>query len=125
MHGRGETGMTEPAWSDELPLSTLESFVAAMVEAGPEVAEHMVKAANELLLAAQAITAAAERRLAEQRRLREEREEREEFEAREAGERVAAEGRAAAADAAEPAGADAVPPGSERGPILRSVDEVA
>ncbi|MFM8305192.1 MAG: hypothetical protein ACKOA9_13010 [Actinomycetota bacterium] len=64
--------MGEPVWGEELPLTTVESLVAALVEAGPEVAEHMVKAANELLLAAQAITAAAERRLAEQRRLREE-----------------------------------------------------
>lgn len=67
--GEGRTG---GAWGDELPLSTIESFVAALVEAGPEVAEHMVRAANELLLAAQALLVAAERRLAEQRRLREE-----------------------------------------------------
>ena len=95
--------MAEPVWGEELPLTTVESFVAALVEAGPEVAEHMVKAANELLLAAQAITTAAERRLAEQRRLREE-----------AEARTAAE-TAAAADATDP----------ESGPGLRSVDEVA
>jgi hypothetical protein len=94
--------MAEPVWGEELPLTTVESFIAALVEAGPEVAEHMVKAANELLLAAQAITTAAERRLAEQRRLREEAEAR------------AAEA-ASTADAAEP----------ESGPGLRSVDEVA
>ena len=56
----------------ELPLTTIESFIAALVEAGPEVAEHMVRAAQELLLAAQALVSAAERNLAEQRRLREE-----------------------------------------------------
>jgi hypothetical protein len=91
--------MADAGWSEELPLTTVESFVAALVEAGPEVAEHMVKAANELLLAAQAITAAAERRLVEQRRLREE-----------------AEARAAEPEATtDPAG----------GPGLRPVDEVA
>jgi hypothetical protein len=56
----------------ELPLTTVESFIAALVEAGPEVAEHMTRAAHELLLAAQALVAAAERNLVEQRRLREE-----------------------------------------------------
>lgn len=92
--------MAEPVWGDELPLTTIESFVAALVEAGPEVAEHMVKAANELLLAAQAITAAAERRLAEQRRLREE-----------AAARAAEEATAAGETAADP------------GPVLRPVDD--
>lgn len=93
--------MAQPVWGEELPLTTIESLVAALVEAGPEVAEHMVKAANELLLAAQAITNAAERRLAEQRRLREE-----------ADDRVAATG---------PADTEASEPASG----LRSVDEVA
>ena len=100
----GETGGA--TWGDELPLTTVESFVAALIEAGPEVAEHMVRAANELLLAAQAITAAAERRLAEQRRQREQ---------AERAERAEAE---AAAAAAEPGPAAS-------GPVLRSVDEVA
>jgi uncharacterized membrane-anchored protein YhcB (DUF1043 family) len=54
--------------ADEFPLTTLESLIAAMVEAGPEVVEHLVKAASELALAAQALTNAAERRLAQQRR---------------------------------------------------------
>jgi hypothetical protein len=107
--------MGDAAWGDELPLTTVESFVAALIEAGPEVAEHMVKAANELLLAAQAITAAAERRLAEQRRLREE------AEARAAAEAAAAP----PAEPAPPADATATEPGSGHGPILRSVDEVA
>jgi uncharacterized membrane-anchored protein YhcB (DUF1043 family) len=91
--------MTEPGWTEELPLTTVESFVAALVEAGPEVAEHLVKAANELLLAAQAITTAAERRLAEQRRLREQ------------------------SEAARPATAEPAPPAG--GPVLRPIDEVA
>jgi len=60
------------SFGGELPLTTIESFIAALVEAGPEVAEHMVRAAQELLLAAQALVSAAERNLAEQRRLREE-----------------------------------------------------
>jgi len=112
--------MAEPAWGDELPLTTVESFVAALVEAGPEVAEHMVKAANELLLAAQAITAAAERRLAEQRRLRDEAED------RAAAEAATATPTATAAEPAEDADDDAArEPAPERGPNLRSVDEVA
>ena len=82
----------------ELPLTTIESFIAALVEAGPEVAEHMVRAAQELLLAAQALVSAAERNLAEQRRLRDEAE-------------------AASAGADEAAAPD--------GPTLRRVDEVA
>jgi len=96
--------MAEPVWGEELPLTTVESFIAALVEAGPEVAEHMVRAANELLLAAQAITTAAERRLAEQRRLREE-----------AEARAAADATTTDTDAEAP----------ESGPGLRSVDEVA
>lgn len=104
--------MAEPVWGDELPLTTVESLVAALVEAGPEVAEHMVRAANELLLAAQAITAAAERRLAEQRRLREETETR----SADAGADTAAAGTGPAA---------AHDDGTGGGPVLRSVDEVA
>lgn len=96
--------MTEPVGGDPLPLTTVESFIAALVEAGPEVAEHMVKAANELLLAAHAITAAAERRLAEQRRLRDE---------------------AEARDAAARDETGATAGGPADGPNLRSVDEVA
>ena len=91
----------------ELPLTTIESFIAALVEAGPEVAEHMVRAAQELLLAAQALVSAAERNLAEQRRVRE-----------------AAEAETAAAG--PDAGANTTPSsGSSAGPTLRRVDEVA
>src|SRR5688572_11477991 len=96
---------TPPNSSAELPLTTIESFIAALVEAGPEVAEHMVRAAQELLLAAQALVSAAERNLAEQRRLREQ-----------------AEAEAAAAAAPGSGASD----GSDtNGPALRSVDEVA
>jgi hypothetical protein len=87
----------------DLPLTTIESFIAALVEAGPEVAEHMVRAGQELLLAAQALINVAERNLAEQRRLREE----------------AADAEAASASASD----DAAPASSA--PTLRSVDEVA
>jgi hypothetical protein len=93
------------AFGGELPLTTIESFIAALVEAGPEVAEHMVRAAQELLLAAQALVSAAERNLAEQRRLREQ---------AEAGSEASAAHEAAARDV----------PASD-GPTLRSVDEVA
>ena len=91
-----------PSSEAELPLTTIESFIAALVEAGPEVAEHMVRAAHELLLAAQALVSAAERNLAEQRRLREE----------------AQDAAAAAADGTRDTGAT-------DGPTLRPVDEVA
>ena len=93
----------------ELPLTTIESFIAALVEAGPEVAEHMVRAAQELLLAAQALVSAAERNLAEQRRLREEAEAAE----AEAGAAASHDGGASATDAPNTA------------PTLRRVDEVA
>lgn len=91
----------------DLPLTTVESFIAALVEAGPEVAEHMTRAAHELLLAAEALVAAAERNLAEQRRLREEAE------------------AAVAQQAATTVGSDGASDGSTDGPTLRSVDEVA
>ena len=87
-----------PSAGAELPLTTIESFIAALVEAGPEVAEHMVRAAQELLLAAQALVTAAERNLAEQRRVREE---------------------------AEAASAGAHEAAAPEGPTLRRVDEVA
>ena len=92
-----------PSFATELPLTTIESFIAALVEAGPEVAEHMVRAAQELLLAAQALVSAAERNLAEQRRLREEME----------------DAAAAATEAEEP------PAPAADAPTLRRVDEVA
>jgi len=52
-----------------LPPTALESIVNALLEAGPEVAEHVVRAAQELLLAAQAVIDAAERAVEEQRDL--------------------------------------------------------
>jgi hypothetical protein len=52
------------------PPSATESLVSALLEAGPEVAEHVVRAAQELLLAAQAIVDAAERAVQEQQVVR-------------------------------------------------------
>jgi hypothetical protein len=44
------------------PVSaTVEAAVAALFEAGPEAAEHLLKAAQELLLAAKAVVDAGER----------------------------------------------------------------
>src|SRR5688500_11458130 len=95
-----------PPFGAEPPLTTIESFIAALVEAGPEVAEHMVRAAQELLLAAHALVSAAERNLAEQRRLRDD--------------EAAAEA-AVSPDRETDVGADS--PKAE--PTLRRVDEVA
>ena len=77
---------TEPESSDENdyadpdtpgptlpPPTAVESIVNALLEAGPEVAEHVVKAAQELLLAVQAIVDAADRAVQEQQALRAER----------------------------------------------------
>jgi hypothetical protein len=52
------------------PPTAVESLVNALLDAGPEVAEHVVRAAQELLLAAQVIVDAAERAVDEQRDLR-------------------------------------------------------
>ena len=51
------------------PPSSVESLVNALLEAGPEVAEHVVRAGQELLLAAQAVVDAAERAIDEQKDL--------------------------------------------------------
>ncbi len=64
-------GETEPATGPGLPPPTsVESLVNALLEAGPEVAEHVVRAAQELLLAAQVVVDAAERAVDEQKDLR-------------------------------------------------------
>jgi hypothetical protein len=52
------------------PPTSVESLVGALLEAGPEVAEHVVRAAQELLLAAQAIVDAADKAVREQQDLR-------------------------------------------------------
>jgi hypothetical protein len=48
------------------PQSAIESLVGALLEAGPEVAEHVVRAAQELLLAAQCVVDAAGKAVREQ-----------------------------------------------------------
>jgi hypothetical protein len=55
------------------PPTAVESLVNALLEAGPEVAEHVVKAAQELLLAVQVIVDAADQAVKEQQTVRAER----------------------------------------------------
>jgi hypothetical protein len=52
------SGMPQP--------TAVESLVNALLDAGPEVAEHVVRAAQELLLAVQVIVDAADRAVKEQ-----------------------------------------------------------
>lgn len=52
------------------PPTATESLVNALLEAGPEVAEHVVRAAQELLLAAQTIVDAADKAIQEQQAAR-------------------------------------------------------
>src|SRR5436853_352438 len=52
------------------PPTSVESLVAALLEAGPEVAEHVVRAAQELLAAAQVVVDAADKAIREQQDLR-------------------------------------------------------
>jgi hypothetical protein len=54
------------------PPTAVESLVGALLEAGPDVAEHVVKAAQELLLAVQVIVDAADRAVQEQQGARKE-----------------------------------------------------
>jgi hypothetical protein len=58
-----------PTGSGQVSPTALESLVNALLDAGPEVAEHVVRAAQELLLAAQTVVEAAERAVEEQRDL--------------------------------------------------------
>jgi hypothetical protein len=52
------------------PPTSIESLVNALLEAGPDVADHVVRAAQELLLAAQVIVDAAEKAVREQQDVR-------------------------------------------------------
>lgn len=64
-------GPADPGTTHGFPPPTaVESLVNALLEAGPEVAEHVVRAAQELLLAAQAVVDAAERAVEEQKDVR-------------------------------------------------------
>ena len=60
LDGSGATGPGLP------PPTAIESLVSALLEAGPDVAEHVVRAAQELLLAAQCIVDAADQAVHEQ-----------------------------------------------------------
>jgi hypothetical protein len=53
----------DPGERDEAPPTTsaADVLVSALFEAGPEAAEHLLKAAQELLLAAKAVVDAGER----------------------------------------------------------------
>lgn len=64
------TGAADESAGAMPPPTSVESLVGALLEAGPEVAEHVVRAAQELLLAAQAIVDAAEKAVREQQDLR-------------------------------------------------------
>lgn len=62
--GRG----ADRAASEPPPLgATAEAALAALFEAGPEAADHLLKAAQELLLAAKAVVDAGERAVASHR----------------------------------------------------------
>ena len=52
------------------PPSAVESLVQALLDAGPDVAAHVVRAAQELLAAAQVIVDAAQYAVAEQQAVR-------------------------------------------------------
>jgi hypothetical protein len=52
------------------PPTAVESLVSALLDSGPEVAEHVVRAAQELLLAAQVLVDAADRAVREQQDVR-------------------------------------------------------
>lgn len=51
--------------------SATESLINALIDAGPEVAEHVVKAAQELILAVQTVIDAADQSIRERQDLRE------------------------------------------------------
>jgi hypothetical protein len=72
--------------------ATAEAAIAALFDAGPEAAEHLLKAAQELLLAAKAVVDAGER---------------------------AVEAHRSAADATEPARREDAPAGGDR---VRRID---
>lgn len=66
---RDDTESPPPSLDDLLaPGSTAEAVVAALVEAGPEAAEHLLRASRELLLAAKAMIDAAERAVEQHQR---------------------------------------------------------
>ena len=70
-----DTGLNDDAPESEAderiaPPTAVESLVNAFLESGPDVAEHLVRAAQELLLAAQVVVDAAQSAVKEQQDLR-------------------------------------------------------
>jgi hypothetical protein len=65
-----DIGPAGAAGPDPAPPTAFESLVNAMLEAGPDVAEHVVRAAQELLLAAQTVVDAAQHAVEEQQTVR-------------------------------------------------------
>jgi hypothetical protein len=61
----------EPETGEASYPSAFDSVVNALIDAGPEVADHLVNAARELLLAAHALVDAAAGAVQEQQQVRE------------------------------------------------------
>lgn len=68
--GDGEPTSDSASGPELGPPTAVESLIGALLEAGPEVAEHVVKAAQELLLAVQVIVDAADHAVQEQKTVR-------------------------------------------------------
>ncbi len=68
--GTGDLGPEPTTGAASLP-SVFDSIVDALLDAGPEVADHVVNAARELLLAAEALVDATARVVREQQQVRE------------------------------------------------------
>ena len=75
----GEPPRDEDAWTAKessgpdgpgIAPTAMESLVSALLEAGPEVAEHVVRAAQELLAAAQCIVDAADQAVRQRQEMR-------------------------------------------------------
>jgi hypothetical protein len=59
--GDTDPSATDPSATGPGATSGADALVAALFEAGPEAAEHLLRAAQELLLAAKAVVDAGER----------------------------------------------------------------
>ena len=66
----GEARAADSATDAPAPPTPFESIVNALLEASPDVADHVVKAAQELLLAVQVVVDAADRAVKEQQDVR-------------------------------------------------------
>jgi hypothetical protein len=65
-----ESGTSGPDESASDQPSAIDSLIGAFLEAGPEATEHLVRAAHELVLAAQTVIDAAARAVHEQQDVR-------------------------------------------------------